>query len=64
VIYVGAGTCGLGAGADKTLAQIKAYCAAKKLDVDVTEVGCVGLCSEEPVVDVQLPGRPASPSAT
>ncbi|HWQ09508.1 MAG TPA: NADH-ubiquinone oxidoreductase-F iron-sulfur binding region domain-containing protein, partial [Holophaga sp.] len=46
-----------GAGADKTLAQIKAYCEAKKLDVDVTEVGCIGLCSEEPIVDVQLPGQ-------
>src|SRR5450631_3753243 len=45
VIYVGAGTCGLGAGADKTLEQIRAYCAAQKLDVEVNEVGCVGLCS-------------------
>jgi NADH-quinone oxidoreductase subunit F len=57
VIYVGAGTCGLGAGADKTLEQIRAYCASKKMDVEVNEVGCVGLCSEEPVVDVQLPGK-------
>jgi NADH-quinone oxidoreductase subunit F len=57
VIYVGAGTCGLGAGADKTLEQIKAFCAATKMDVDVNKVGCVGLCSEEPVVDIQLPGH-------
>ena|ERR1035438_5216524 len=58
VIYVGAGTCGLGAGADKTLDQIRAYCAAQNLDVEVNEVGCVGLCSEEPVVDIQLSGQP------
>ena len=57
VIYVGAGTCGLGAGADKTLEQIKAFCARTAMNVDVHEVGCVGLCSEEPVVDIQLPGR-------
>jgi NADH:ubiquinone oxidoreductase subunit F (NADH-binding) len=25
---------------------------------DVVEVGCIGLCVEEPLVDVQLPGRP------
>ena len=57
VIFVGAGTCGLGAGADKTLARIKAYCAEKGVDADIREVGCIGLCSEEPLVDVQLPGR-------
>lgn len=57
VIFVGAGTCGLGAGADKTLAEIRAHCASHHLDVEIHEVGCVGLCSEEPVVDIQLPGR-------
>jgi NADH-quinone oxidoreductase subunit F len=57
VIFVGAGTCGLGAGADKTLARIKATCHTMQLDVDIREVGCIGLCSEEPIMDVQLPGR-------
>jgi NADH-quinone oxidoreductase subunit F len=57
VIFVGAGTCGLGAGADKTMARIKAYCEALGLGADLREVGCIGLCSEEPIVDIQLPGR-------
>ena len=57
VIFVGAGTCGLGAGAAATLARVKAYCEAKGLDADIKEVGCVGLCSEEPIVDLQAPGR-------
>jgi len=57
VIYVGAGTCGLGAGADRTLEQIRAYCVSRMLDVEVIEVGCLGLCSEEPMVDIQLPGK-------
>ena len=57
VIFVGAGTCGLGAGADKTLKRVKAYCEAMGLDADIREVGCIGLCSEEPLMDVQLPGR-------
>jgi len=57
VIYVGAGTCGLGAGADKTLAKLREYCAAKALDADIREVGCIGLCSEEPLVDIQMPGK-------
>ncbi len=57
VIFVGAGTCGLGAGARKTLDAIKAYLAEKNIGADVVEVGCIGICSAEPLVDVQLPGR-------
>ena len=56
-IFVGAGTCGLGAGAGKTLEAVREYVRARGLDADVIEVGCIGLCSEEPLVDVQLPGR-------
>ncbi|BDU73229.1 NADH-ubiquinone oxidoreductase-F iron-sulfur binding region domain-containing protein [Mesoterricola silvestris] len=57
VIFVGAGTCGLGAGADRTLARVREWCAAKGLEADIKEVGCIGLCSEEPLVDIQVPGR-------
>lgn len=57
VIFVGAGTCGLGAGAGKTLDAIKAYIAEKKIDASVVEVGCNGMCSYEPIVDIQLPSR-------
>ncbi len=58
VIYIGTGTCGLGAGAGKTLAAIRRYLEAHpQLDAQVVEVGCIGLCVEEPLVDVQLPGR-------
>jgi NADH:ubiquinone oxidoreductase subunit F (NADH-binding)/Pyruvate/2-oxoacid:ferredoxin oxidoreductase delta subunit/(2Fe-2S) ferredoxin len=57
VIFVGAGTCGLGAGAAKTLGALRTYTAGKGLDVDIVEVGCIGLCSAEPMVDIQLPGR-------
>ncbi len=57
VIFVGTGTCGLGAGAGKTLEAIRDYVAHQKKDAELIEVGCIGLCSEEPIVDVQLPGR-------
>ncbi len=56
VIYIGAGTCGLGAGADKTLAAVKSYLEQQSIDAQVIEVGCIGLCSAEPILDVQLPG--------
>ncbi len=56
-IFVGAATCGLGAGAGNTLTAVRQYLAAEDLDADVIEVGCIGLCSEEPILEVQLPGR-------
>ncbi len=58
VILVGAGTCGLGAGAGQTLEAVRRYVEERELDVDVATVGCIGLCSAEPLMDVQLPGRP------
>lgn len=57
-ILVGAGTCGLGAGARETLAAIHHYLDQHEIKADVVMVGCIGLCSLEPIVDVQLPGRP------
>lgn len=56
-IFIGAGTCGLGAGAHKTLAAVKRYIEEKKIDADIMETGCIGLCSAEPLMDVQLPGK-------
>ncbi|MEE4258692.1 MAG: NADH-quinone oxidoreductase subunit NuoF [Bacteroidales bacterium] len=55
-VFIGAGTCGLGAGAGKTLKAVKDYLAKKELEADVIEVGCIGLCSAEPLMDIQLPG--------
>ncbi len=57
VIYLGAGTCGLGAGAGKTLVNIKSYLQANNIDAEIVEVGCIGLCSAEPIVDIQLPNH-------
>jgi len=57
VIYIGAGTCGLGAGADKTLQETMSYIDKNKLDVEVIKVGCIGLCAAEPLLDIQLPGK-------
>ncbi len=56
-IFVGAGTCGLGAGAGETLSAIHKYLDTREVKADVIKVGCIGICSCEPMVDVQLPGR-------
>ncbi len=56
-IYVGAGTCGLGAGADKTIEAVKSYLKVNSINAEVIETGCIGLCSAEPLLDVHIPGR-------
>ncbi len=57
VIFVGCGTCGLGAGAGDTLFMVRKYLDESEIDADIIETGCVGLCAVEPVMDVCLPGR-------
>ena len=57
VIYLGMGTCGLGAGANKTKEAVHAFLASRQIEAEVIEVGCIGMCSNEPMVDLQLPGR-------
>jgi len=57
VLFVGTGTCGLIAGAGKTYTAIEKYLHDNQIDAEVVRVGCVGLCSAEPIVDVQLPGK-------
>ncbi|MCD4771817.1 MAG: NADH-quinone oxidoreductase subunit NuoF [Bacteroidales bacterium] len=56
IIYIGAGTCGLAAGADQTINATKEYLISKQIDAEIIEVGCIGLCSSEPLLDVQIPG--------
>lgn len=57
VIYIGAGTCGMIAGAGGTIRVVREYLNEKKIDAEIVEVGCNGLCINEPVMDVQLPGK-------
>ena len=57
VIFIGAGTCGLGAGAGKTFEATERYLKEHKMDAEVIRVGCIGLCAAEPLLDIQLPGK-------
>ncbi|MCP4544918.1 MAG: 4Fe-4S dicluster domain-containing protein [bacterium] len=57
VIYIGTGTCGLGAGAGEALAVIEEFLEGRNDDVAIIQVGCIGLCAMEPMLDIQLPGK-------
>jgi (2Fe-2S) ferredoxin len=55
VIFIGAGTCGYGAGAEKTINATKKYLERNNIKAQIIETGCIGLCSSEPILDIQLP---------
>jgi len=59
VIRVGAATCGRSAGANNVMSAIKEKLTQLKLnDAVCIEVGCLGLCYLEPMIDIHKPGRP------
>ena len=57
-IIVGMGTCGIAAGARETMHAILAELQNQSIDANVTTVGCIGMCSKEPLVDIEQAGRP------
>ena len=57
-IFIGMGTCGIAAGASDVAEAVRSELAARDLDVEVIGVGCIGMCVKEPLVDIQLPGKP------
>jgi NADH:ubiquinone oxidoreductase subunit F (NADH-binding)/Pyruvate/2-oxoacid:ferredoxin oxidoreductase delta subunit len=57
-VTVGMATCGLAAGAAKTLEAIEEEIARRDLDAVISPVGCVGMCSYEPMIELQAKGKP------
>ena len=57
VVYIGSGTCGKVAGANETFQTVSKYLVEKNIKAEVVRVGCIGLCTYEPLVDIQLPGK-------
>ena len=57
-VVVGMATCGIAAGARPVLTTLTKEIQEKKLEhVVVSQVGCVGLCEYEPIVEVFEPGK-------
>ncbi len=57
-IQVGTSTCGLARRADLVKKALEAEVQKQDLKADIVEVGCNGMCYQEPVVDVIQQGRP------
>ena len=57
-LRVGTALCGQAAGSDAVVAALKDALQGQGVDARISEVGCIGLCYAEPLLDVQLPGGP------
>ena len=58
VIYLGTATCGRAAGALNVKAAVAEALKENHLKAKIVEVGCIGPCYLEPLMDIKLPGRP------
>ena len=57
LIAIGTATCGRSAGALTVVEAFKRELAEKELEAHVVEVGCIGPCYAEPLVNVTKPGQ-------
>lgn len=58
-VVVGMGTCGIAAGAKKTMSSFLEEVVANKLEnVVVRQTGCMGCCQVEPTVEIIMPDMP------
>ncbi|MFO7918197.1 MAG: (2Fe-2S) ferredoxin domain-containing protein [Anaerolineae bacterium] len=58
VITVGMGTCGIAAGARETMRAILKELEDRDIDAHVKTVGCIGMCADEPLVDIKQGDEP------
>jgi NADH-quinone oxidoreductase subunit F len=57
-IIVGTATCGRAAGALAVIEAINSELAKHKIEANITQVGCIGMCYAEPLVEIVKPNRP------
>ena len=57
-VMVGTATCGQAAGALDVLDAVREEVKKNGLPFVVAETGCIGWCSQEPLLDITVPGKP------
>jgi NADH-quinone oxidoreductase subunit F len=58
-IFIGTGTCGNAAGAEDVLKTFEEELSKNSIKADIIQVGCIGLCYAEPLVEIAKPGWPS-----
>jgi len=57
-IVIGMGTCGIAAGAREIMDEVLKELQRRGIgDVSVQTTGCIGMCQQEPLLDVIIPGK-------
>ena len=56
-IIIGMGTCGIAAGAREVMHAVLRELETRKIEAHVETVGCVGMCAQEPLVDIEQAGK-------
>jgi len=52
-VYVGMGSCGIAVGAREIMKVVLDYIEKNKVEnVSVTQTGCIGLCGQEPIIQI------------
>lgn len=58
-VIVAMGTCGIAAGARDTMKSVLSYIETENLSgVTVTQTGCIGMCEQEPIMQVAIGDQP------
>ncbi len=57
-IILGMGTCGIAAGANEVAAAVREELDKRNIEAEIVNVGCIGMCHNEPLLDIQEPGGP------
>ncbi|MAP37820.1 MAG: NADH-quinone oxidoreductase subunit F [Chloroflexi bacterium] len=58
LIRIGTAMCGHAAGAFRVADRLKTVLSERSIEANFDEVGCLGLCYAEPLLDIKKPGRP------
>ncbi len=58
IIYIGAASCGRAAGALETLDAVQQVLGNAHVAAEIIQVGCIGPCYLEPLLDIRMPGQP------
>ena len=58
LIRIGTAMCGHAAGAYRVADKLKTVLSERSIEANFDEVGCLGLCYAEPLLDIKKPGSP------
>ncbi|MBL7138668.1 MAG: NAD(P)H-dependent oxidoreductase subunit E [Bacteroidales bacterium] len=59
-IRIGLGSCCIASGSSEVKSELEKTLADAHINVDVKQVGCVGICHQVPVLEIVKPGEPAA----